>query len=236
MPQDIDTRVSLSLHPESLTILEGYDEPTSKYIGDAVSAFNYAFRQIGRVHDATEAGKRNPAFTEAQRILEVGKMADRERALIFRKFDTPHATLKQGIAYAEGELSAPVANKAALPIAQEIRAHVKGLPSDERFTFLRTLIADGDELSVSAVLAAPAYLSGIDNDTHALVTRTFHEHNNPALTQRLTLLKATLEKLNRDAPLVFGEIEKAVGAPASKVNEIDAADKAAREALTVEAA
>lgn len=52
--------------------------------------------------------------------------------------------------------------KAAASVAAEIRAHVKAFPSEKRIGFIQRAIADRDETTVSSLLGAPSYLSGLD--------------------------------------------------------------------------
>jgi hypothetical protein len=64
----------------------------------------------------------------------------------------------------------------------------------------------------------------------------FHEKNNPALAARVTLMRATLEKIRRDGPLIYREVERAVGAPPAKVRGISEANEAAVAALVIDRA
>lgn len=233
MPEQVDERVTLSFHPETFSKLDGYDEDSAKFIGDAVSAFNDAYRTIAKVHDATDAGKRNGAWTDEQRILAVSKVAGKEQERLLRKLDAALANTTKAAEHIERELSVPVESKASLGISAEIRQHVKSLGKGQ-MDFVRGLIEAGDDLSVSAVLGGPSYLSGLTDNMRTVLTRMWHERQNPALVQRLTLLRATAEKIERDGPLVFREMEKAVGAKASRVQSIDRANEAAQAALKIE--
>lgn len=233
MPEQVDERVSLSFHPETFTALDGYDEDSAKFIGDAVSAFNDAYVTIGKVHDARAFADRNPTWTDEQRILEVSKAAAKQQDRLLRRMDVALASATKAAEHIERELSVPVESKASLGIAAEIRAHAKALKSGQ-MDFVRGLIEAGDDLSVSAVLGGPSYLSGLTDDMRTVLTRMWHERQNPALVQRLTLLRATAEKIERDGPLVFREMEKAIGAKATRVQSIDRVNEAALAALKIE--
>lgn len=233
MPEQVDERVSLSFHPETFTALDGYNEDSAKFIGDAVSTFNDAYRTIAKVHDATEHGARNPTWTPEQRILAVSKVAEKEQDRLLRKMDAALANTTKAAHHIEQELTTPVSSKATLGIAAEIRLHVKSLKSGQ-MDFVRSLIEAGDDLSASAVLGGPSYLSGLTDDMRTVLTRMLHEKQNPALVQRLTLLRATAEKIERDGPLVIIEMQKAVGAKAGTVRSIDTANERALAALKIE--
>ncbi|WP_126665528.1 hypothetical protein [Croceibacterium ferulae] len=188
---------------------------------------------IGKVHTATEVGRNDPTHTEEHRILIVGKVAAKEQERLLRRFDVATANITKAAEHIERELSVPVESKASLNVASEIRAHSRSLDS-KAVDFVRERINSGDDLSVSAVLGAPSYLSGLSDEMRTVLTRQWHERQNPALVQRLTLMRATLDKLNTDAGKVFIEMEKAVGADPSKVRNIGAAHEAAQAALRIE--
>ncbi len=233
MPEQVDVRVSPALHPDTLTALDGYGEDSAKFIGDAVSALNDAYVTIGRIHNATEVGRKDLTQTEEHRILIVGREAAKQQERLLRRFDVATTNIKKGVEHIERELSVPVESKASLNVAQEIRHHAKSLGKGA-MDFVRERINSDDDLSVSAVLGAPSYLSGITDDMRAVLTRMWHERQQPALVQRLTLMRSVLDKLDRDAGKVFTEMEKAVGANPSKVRNIGAAHEAAQAALRIE--
>jgi hypothetical protein len=58
-----------------------------------------------------------------------------------------------------------------------------------------------------------------------VLAREYHERHNPATTKRLKALQSARDLIERNAPLLHGELEKAVGAPPHKA-------KALREAKT----
>ena len=233
MPEQVNPHVTPSLHPETLTALDGYNEDSVKFIGDAWSAFNDAYVTIGNIHNATEAGRKDLTQTEEHRVLIVGREAAKQQERLLRRFDVATANITKAAEHIERELSVPIASKATLAVAQEIRSHSKSL-GGKQMDFLRERIMAGDELTVSALLGAPSYLSGMTDDAQAVFTRMWHEKQNPALVQRLTLMRAVLDKLDRDAGKVFTEMEKAVGANPSKLRSIGAAHEAAQAALRIE--
>jgi hypothetical protein len=233
MSEQIDHRVTQALHTESLTVLDGYNEDSVKLIGDAVSAFWDAYVTIGKVHTAKEAAERDPTMTPEQRVLLVSKEADKQQARLLRKMDTALAYTTKAADHLERELSLPVTSKASLNVAQEIRAHAKSLDGKQA-DFLRERIMAGDELTVSALLGAPSYLSGMTDDAQAVFTRMWHEQQNPTQAARLKLLRATADKIERHGPLVMLEMQKAVGAKPGDVRNIDAAHNATLAALKIE--
>jgi hypothetical protein len=57
----------------------------------------------------------------------------------------------------------------ALMVASKILDHVKGLPKSQRTTFLYDAVEADDVRTISAVLGAPGYLSGVDEKALAAV-------------------------------------------------------------------
>ena len=55
-----------------------------------------------------------------------------------------------------------------IAIASQVREHLKGLPEGERLNWLRNAVEAGDKFTVSAILSAPHYLSGITAEVLAL--------------------------------------------------------------------
>lgn len=225
MSTEIDTRVTPALHPQNVKEIEGYGEDTAPILGPTEIAFSTAYEGIRAVHDAREAAKRNPTWNEAQQIIQTDDLAQKQFARIAANFDATRINLEKGIAHLEQELSAPVTSRAAAPIAAEIRAHVKGLGTTKLHQFIKEAIDDGDHDTVTAVLGAPSYLSGISPDMQKTYLRFWHERNSPDLARRLKAMVGAKELIERNAPLVFKELEKAVGAPPHKA-------KALREAKT----
>ena len=237
MPEQVDTRVTPALHPETVKAVEGYTADTAPYVADAVSAFNDAYVTIGKIHDATAHAKDNPAWTDENRILIVGKEANKQQERLCRKFDVANATLQKGIEHIDGELSRPLKQSASLGnLNQEVRAHSKSLKTNERAKLLNEAFGSGDLDTLQAVLGAQPFLSGLSREEHSHYLRRFHEQQNPALVARLTVMRGVLDKLRQDAPKLFHEVQKAVGASPAKVKGIDAANERALSALQIEPA
>jgi len=236
MAADIDIRVSPSLDAELFKGLDGYTDENAHFVADAVSAFNDAYVTIARIHDATEAGKRNQAWTEENRILIVGKEAMKHRDRLLRKMDFAARTLATNIAHTEEQLSKPLEARALGTLNAEIRACVKAMDGKERAKLLQEAMAGDDDTTLSSILAAPPFLSGMTSVDRDHYLHLYHSKKSPHLVERLTLLRGAAAKVDRDGRRVFVEIEKAVGAPANQVRGIEAANEAALKALRIEPA
>lgn len=231
MPTQIDHRVSPSLHADNVAQIDGYDDDTAQVLAPTMTAFDDAYQSITKVHDAREKARTNPTWNEAQQVIATQDYADKVFARIAKTFDSVRANLEKGIAHLEGELSKPVESKAAGTIAAEVRAHIKGLSSGERMKVVQQAIDDGDHIVATAVLGAPAMLSGIDPKMQQTLTRFYHERHNPATTKRLKAMQGARDLIEKRAGLVFTELEKAVGMRPDKVKKLRDAKNEAEAAF-----
>lgn len=231
MPTEIDIKITPALHPDNVKEIDGYDDDTAPVLAPTMTAFDEAYQGIGAVLNAREKAKTNPTWNEAQQVIHTQDLADKVLSKITRGFDSVRGRLVQGIEHLEKELSAPVESKAAHVVATEIRAHVKGLTTDKRMALVRQAIDEGDHITATAVLGAPAYLSGLDPKMQAVLLRQYHERHNPAMAKRLKAMIGAREMIERNAPLVFGQMEKAVGMAPHKVKRLRDAKNAAEQAF-----
>ena len=188
------------------------------------------------VHSAREAAKTNPTWNEAQQVIHTDDLARRKLEHVTKTFDSVRNNLVKGIAHLEAELSAPVTAKAAASVASEIRAYVRDMPTEKRHSFIQEALDSGDEVSVSSVLGAPPYLSGINSEFQQVYTRLWHERVSPDMAKRLRAMIGAREMIERNGPLVFKEMEKAVGAPLHKAKRLREAKTAAEKHFVMQSA
>lgn len=223
MLENIDTRITPALHPLNVQELDGYSEETAGILATTESAFAHAYQQLGKVFDASEAVRSDPTLTEAAAVVRIADYGDKAFTGMAQRFDAAAANLKTIVASIETELTAPVESRASSTLSAEIRSYVAKLPDGERMSFVMKAIKDDDTRTASAILGAPAYLSGLTSDMQAVLTRQFHEHSNPLQAKRLKAAQAGLELIGGRANLVFSQIQKAVGADHKKVARYRAA-------------
>jgi hypothetical protein len=207
----IDTRITSGLHPENVKAIDGYDDDTALVLEPTERAFAAAYEGVKSVWRAKDAVANDPTLTESARILKVDDMATKVQGKLTREFDSVRVNLEKGIAHIEGELTAPVTAKASHGMADSIRTHVKNLSAGERMPFIHEAINDGDDLTASSILGAPAYLSGIDANMKQTFTRMYHERTSPALAKRLRVMTAAKELVEQRGGLILSQLEKAVG-------------------------
>ena len=236
MSEEVDTRVSLSLHPFNVTKLDGFDENTSPYLAASQTAFSEAYVGIGNVHTVREKAKTHPGWSEVQQIIETQDYADKIFARVARSFDAAAGNLDRSIAALEEQLTSPVAAKAANAVSAEIRAYVRALDTAQRMTFMQRALDGGDQTSLSAVLGAPGYLSGLDQKTVEVFTRLHHERATPEVAKRVRAMKAARDLIGERSGLVHVELERAVGHSAAKVHALRRAKNEAERAFVLKEA
>jgi len=233
MSTSISTKVTPALHPDNVKQIEGYDDETALVLGPTETAFSEAYEGIQKVHEARDKAKTNPTWNEAMQIIHTQDLADKVFARVAKGFDSTRARLEQGIAHLEGELSQPVTSRAAAPIAAEIRAHVKTLPTGKLHSFIQEALDNGDHDTVTAVLGAPAYLSGLTPEFQKTYLRFYHERQSPDKAKRLKAMQGAKALIEERAGLVFKEMEKAVGVAPHKVKLLRDAKTAAEQAFVL---
>ena len=187
------------------------------YLQPAVEAFKLAYEGVGKVHAARDAVKNDPTMTEAAQIVRTADHAEKIYRIAAARFDTVTANLTSGIAKMEGELSRPLEARAAHTIAVEIRNHVRAMDTGKLHAFIRHAIVQGDEVTVSSVLGAPPYLSGLTAEFQQTYVRMWHEQANPLAAKRIRAMQGALDLLGTNAPLITKELERAIGTPPHKV-------------------
>jgi hypothetical protein len=211
MSEEIDTRITPSLHARNVREIDGYDDETGLVLGQTEAAFQTAYDGLRSIHDARTAAFSDPTMTPAGALLKTADFSDKVFERITRAFDAEANRLEKAVTHLESEMSAPVESRAAASMANEIRLHAKGLSTNERMSLIRTAIAEGDERTATAILGAPAYLSGLEPQIQAVLLRQYHEKANPRLAKRLKALTAAKALLENNSRHVWAERDKAVG-------------------------
>lgn len=228
---NIDIRVTPALHPKVVEEIEGWGDDTKTVLAETQTAFSTAYETLRKVHDTREVVNANPGWNDDQKLLQVDNFAKKHLAAVTKTFDTARANLTKGIDFLEGQLAEPVQVKAATAIAGQIRDFARNLPDGKRHEFLREAIRDDDHETVTALLGAPPYLSGLNREFQAVYLRLYHERNSPGVAKRLQVMRAAKELIESNAGKVFTEMEKAIGGKGAKANMVRKAQEAAEKAL-----
>lgn len=235
MSGKIDTRVSLSLDPDTLRAMDGYSDDTRQFVDGVVNAYNDIYVTLGKIHDARRLAESNPAWTPENRILIVSKESQKQRSRVLTRLAQAERDLRANIEHTERELSQPLTERAGLgTLNGEVRSFARGLDRPKREAFMREALERNDEATLTAVLGAQPFLSGLTPLDHAHYVRTYHSQRQPHLVRRLDLMKRFLETVERNTPIVHAQFEKAVGAKPNAVAAIHAANDRAMAALKIE--
>lgn len=229
---DIDTRVSPALDPETYRAVEGYSDDTRPFVDCVVNAFSAIYHTVGKAHDARQAADRNPGWTDEQRILNVSREVEGAKQRSLTRLANAERDLRANIAHTEKLLSEPLTERAGLgTLNGEVRAHVKALNRSEREAFMNAALEANDEATLTAVLGGQYFLSGFTKVDHDHYVRIYHERKNPHLVKRLDLMNRFLEMVERNGPVVHLQFEKAVGAKPSLVANLNKLEDEAKAAL-----
>ena len=233
MTDNVDHRISPSLHPENVKSIDGFDEQTAPYLAPTMTAFSTAYEGVRAVLAAKEAAAANPTWNEAQQIIHTDDFAQKHLARITKSFDVTRSNLDKAIVALEQQLTTPIESKAAASIAGEIRAFVRDMPTEKRHAFIQQALDAADHVTLGAVLGSPPYLSGLDANFQAVYVRHYHERNSPELAQRLKAMKGAKQMIEERAGLVFESMARAVGAPPHKAAALRKAKTAAEQAFVL---
>ncbi len=235
MSVEIDTRVSPALDPETYLAIEGVNDETIQFVGGVVNAFNDAYITLGKVHDARRLADSNGAWNEEQKVLNVGRTADQQKLRILKRLDLASADLNSTIVHTQALLMQPLTEQAGLgSLNGEVRSFVRGLDRSEREAFMNDALERNDDATLTAILGAQPFLSGLTPLDHGHYLREFHGKKRPDLVRRLDVMERFRERLGDIGPIVHAEFEKAVGAKPGVVAHLDRANEQALAALNIQ--
>lgn len=209
MADSIDTRVSMELHADNVTSIEGYSDSVAHYLGPTREAFDSAYKFIAGIHNVREAAMADPTLTPAAALLKADDFARQKLPGVTKAFDGTIANLDKGIASLERELASPVKAQASQMVSGEIRAHMKA--SADRMGLMQKALNEGDDEVLSAVLGAPPMLSGFTKELHAQLLIMHHSKREPQKAAQLQVMHGAKNLLDARGGLVLKEMAKAVG-------------------------
>ena len=229
----VDTRVTPAFISANVRALKEYDSDTAPVFGPVESAFDLAHQIVASIHDAREAAENDLTLNENARLVMTADFADSVSERATKAFDYANTVLKNNVAALEKALTEPVQARAAHTISVEIRAHVKGLKAEggSILDFVRRAIDASDHDTVSAVLGAPAYLSGMTPEQQQVMLRMYHAKAQPQTAKRLAAAKAAQDYLDRNSVLLWKEIEKGIVGDHRKVQLLRKGANATKKAF-----
>ncbi|MEJ7927128.1 hypothetical protein WG908_10225 [Sphingobium sp. AN641] len=206
-----DTRISPSLDPSAMSLVEEYDDDTRPLLGAAETLLSQAHKAIGAIHDCKEAVKGNLTLNDFARLVAVDDQAGKLMTPVFQSWDRVTGVLDANIAKFEAELNQPVEQRATASMASEIRTYFRGLKTGERMVAINQAIRDGDEITVTAVLGGRPYLSGFDAEMSAILLKEWHAHAQPVKAKQLRAMQRAKQILEERSGILKREWRSAVG-------------------------
>lgn len=208
----IDTRVSPSLHPDSLNgIPEADHEDVQQLLQPALDALAVGYQFVASIYDVKAAAAIDPELTDEAALLRTDDHARARMERATKAFDSVHKQFTTSINALEIGLSSAVEAKASAMVSGEIRQHFKSLDSKERIAQLEAALERKDEVTLSSVLGAPSYLSGLPAELHAVMLRRFNELRDPIASKRLRVLTATRDAMMERGQVLLREMVTAIG-------------------------
>jgi len=109
----------------------------------------------------------------------------------------------------EGQVTAAITDQSlTVPVAQEIRAHLKSLNPVAARTFLSQEIGRGDRRTITAVLTAPSYLSGFEDNVLSELREEAARMFAPEAHAQLGAILKLLDRLAQSRDLFEAEYRK----------------------------
>ncbi|KQM27326.1 MULTISPECIES: hypothetical protein [unclassified Sphingomonas] len=211
MSDIIDVRISPTLHPGITGEIADYDDYTRPLLGATETAVDEAFKALQSIHDAKAGAEKNPTWNDAARLVATDSHATKVMSKVYGSWSRTVDTLDANITKLEGELNAPVEQRATASMASEIRSYFRSLDPGPRMNALRQAIEAGDDTTVTAVLGGRPYLSGLEPDLHAEFLHDWHNAQRPVDAKKLRAMKAAAEMLNNRYKLLTKAVTEAVG-------------------------
>lgn len=208
---EVDTRVSASLDPGVIALIEDYDEDTRPLLGQTETALSAAFEALKGIHDAKAAAATNPTLNEYAQLIEVDNYASKRMAVVQKMWGSAVEALNNNVVAMEEKLKAPIEARASYQMASEIRAHFKAMDTGPRMTAIQKAISDGDEKTITAICGAPAYLSGLDEEIQSTFTREWQEKQMPVEAKKVRAMRKAADLLNDRVKILKKEWAEAVG-------------------------
>lgn len=232
MATSTNTKVSPTLHPSFIQSMPEYSPETAGVLITTISAMEKVYESATKVHEVRESLRGNSLITEDAKILKVGELGMNSKAAAIIAIDKAISDVQGAKKSTEKQIDECfVSGRSSHQINREIRAHFKSLGKDARKAFNEAL-ANDDQEAINAVLAAPAYLSGLTPADHSHFKDTYRSMVDPVKYNRLKLYTKAEEKLHIVKRAVPSAFEKAVGPDATVrrvVKLMEQRDKASQQ-------
>lgn len=146
------------------------------------------WQQVNQVRTVAD-----PALTEDGHVLRVNQVAERGVEKMVRGFDRARAALATAEAGYQAEIDA-AARLTPTAHASEIRAVVRAMPVQERYSTLISAMNSGDSATLAAVLSAPGITSGLTDAQVDNLRSMYQRRAAPEALANLEAVRRTRKK------------------------------------------
>jgi hypothetical protein len=212
MADEVDTRISASLDPGVIALIDEYDEDTRPLLGQTETALSMAHKALGAIHDAKAAAATNKTLSPMAQLVQVDDYATKRMEPVMKAWGSAVEALNNNVLTFEEKLKAPIQQKASEQVmASEIRAHFKSLDTGERMRAIQRAINEGDAVTATAVLGGRSYLSGLDDEIHGTFVREWQEKQMPVEAKKVRAMRKAADLLNDRVKILKKQWTDAVG-------------------------
>lgn len=220
VPPDLDPRN----FPHRVGGLDNQGEP-SEILGVGNKAFTALSESLQSVYERERVIRADKTRTPADHRMRVARLAGKAKEAAAESVQSAFDKLTAHIATIDAHIAEGKKSAMSIAEAQEIRAFVRGLSNDERAKF----ISEADAESLSALLSAKPFLSGMGDAEAALVDRRLVQENFPGLLELREKLDKSRDVLQNGWANYDKEISSLIPGDASAIEKAAAdADEAAR--------
>jgi hypothetical protein len=149
----------------------------------------------------------DPMKTRMAALSEIHKYAWGAADACNKQADTTLAKARAEVQRIEESMTSPLKLAAGKPLAAEVRSHLKSLDDGARSDLLIEAIAEGDAFTVGAALGAPAYLSGLRPEVHAMLVNKWRLARHPKDTARIKVINEAIEHITRGSHELMTQIQ-----------------------------
>ena len=211
MSDEVDTRVSPSIHPDVIAGIDDYDDDTRPLLGGAETLLSQAHNALQSIGDAKAGAAINPTFNPFEALVAVDTHAAQVVNPVLARWDKVSADLEANIAQHEADMNKSIVGAATNPLSSEIRSYLRSMKPGERFAAVTAAINSGDERTIQAICSVPPYLSGIDAEERQRIMTDWHDKANPVGAKKVRAMRKALAVLNQNGGIFKRQWVEAVG-------------------------
>lgn len=176
-------------------VIQG-DLPTTRTVREA---FARVRARLEKLHKAEDALNRDRTLADPARSAQLYELRAKVAADVKPVLEAEHARVSDAIDGTERKIDERLYAGHKTASREEIRRHVASLPTDQRSRFVRERSKTGDLQTVAAVLTAPSYLSGLDDDGQRALRDAITEDLAPDLAAERRELRGVSQRLEQAA-------------------------------------